>query len=147
MAIQLLQTTRNFCNQQSHLLSEQIFNVDVACITFSESVMSKCLSLSQLTSTALIFLLCQQQSFSLGSNPCTADSVSQQKTKSGAWASIPVMQLIFFFFSPTMAMAYFLLLNLVYCHLRRMYGTFLHIPYGNILPVYYSISSHTFYFL
>lgn len=54
---------------------------------------------------------------------------------------------VFSFFPHTMKMAYFLLLNLVYCHLRRMYGTFLHIPYGNILPVYYSISSHTFYFL
>lgn len=46
-----------------------------------------------------------------------------------------------------MEMAYFLLLGLVFCHPRRMYGKFLCIPYGNILPVYYSISSHTFYFL
>lgn len=102
MAIWLLQTTRNFCIS-SHLLSEQIlniFNADVACITFSDSMMSKCLSLSQLTNTALIFLLRQQQSFSLGSNPCTTDSVSQQKTKFEAWASIlAVIQLVLFFFS------------------------------------------------
>lgn len=94
--------------------------------------------------TALNFLLCQHQSFNLGRSLGTGDSISQQKIKPGAWASIPAMQLILFF---TMEMAYFLLLGLVFCHLRRMYGKFLCIPYGNILPVYYSISSHTFYFL
>lgn len=75
---------------------------------FSESsAMSKCLSISQVTDTALDFLLCQHQSFNLGSSPGTADSISQQKIKPGAWASILVMQLIFFFFFFTMEMAYF----------------------------------------
>lgn len=94
--------------------------------------------------TALNFLLCQHRSFNLGSSLGTGDSISQQKIKPGAWTSTPAMQLILFF---TMEMAYFLLLGLVFCHPRRMYGKFLCIPYGNILPVYYSISSHTFYFL
>lgn len=133
MTIQLFQTTRDF------YISRVAYS---ACIMFSETVMSKCLPLSQLTNTVLIFLLCQHQSLSLSSNGIT---VSQQKTQAGVWASILTVQLLFFFF--TMEMTYILLLSLVYCNTRRMYGTFLCIPYGNILPVYYSISSHTFYFL
>lgn len=90
--------------------------------------------------------MCQHQSLNLGSFLGTTDSISQQKIKPGAWASILALQLILFFLF-TMEMAYILLLSLVYCHPRRMYGKFLCIPCGNILPVYYSISSHTFYFL
>lgn len=70
----------------------------------------------------------ENQAWSLGLHPCYAANF-----------------IIFFFFSLWKWLT--LLLSLVYCRPRRMYGKFLCIPYGNILPVYYSISSHTFYFL
>lgn len=149
MTIHFFGDHQKFLYKQCHLLTQHIFNGDIVGIMLSESsAMSKCLSISQVTDTALDFLLCQHQSFNLGSSLGTADSISQQKIKPGAWASILVMQLIlFFFFFSSLWKWLTLLLSLVYCRPRRMYGKFLCIPYGNILPVYYSISSHTFYFL
>jgi len=139
VTIHIFQTTRDF------YIGRVAYS---ALIMFSETVMSKCLPFIQLTNTVLIFLLCQPQSFSLRSNWASLTlSLNRKPSLESGLPSFYAATFFFFLFFFTMEMAYILLLSLAYCSARRMYRTFLGIPYGNILPVYYSISSHTFYFL
>lgn len=110
--------------------------------------MSKCPSFSQPTGTALNFLPVDVPTSVTQPGQLPGHNWQHLSTKNQAWSLglCPCFAVNSFFFF-TMEMAYILLLSLVYCHPRRMYGKFQCIPYGNILPVYYSICSHTFYFL